>query len=83
MPEAKPRDTKIPKVLLLLVNDTRIMLVPKAILRDTNSIFYYYIYSANIPNHLLLFIGMLVSLGFASGTKYSLGIITTLDNIQS
>ena len=28
-------------------------------------------------------LGNLVSLGFASGTKYTLGIITTLDNSQS
>ena len=38
MPEAKPRDTNVPRVLLLLVNDNQIMLVPKAKPRDTNSI---------------------------------------------
>ena len=54
MPEAKPRDTNVPRVLLLLVNDNQIMLVPKAKPRDTNSIFNYYFYSENMPNHLLI-----------------------------
>ena len=54
VPEAKPRDTNIPRILLLLVNDTRIMLVHKAKPGDTKSIFYYYFYSANVPNHLLI-----------------------------
>ena len=54
VPEVKPRDTNIPRVLLLLVNDTRIMLVPKAKPRDTNSIFYYYFHSENVPYHLLI-----------------------------
>ena len=54
VPEAKPRDTNIPRVLILLVNDTQIMLVPKVKTRDTNSISYYYFYSSNVPNHLLI-----------------------------
>ena len=54
MPEAKPRDTNIPRVLLLLVNDSPNLLVPKAMLRNTNNISYYYFYSANVPNHLLI-----------------------------
>ena len=41
--------------LMLLVNDPPSMLVPKAKPRDTNSIFYYYLYSVNVPNHLLMF----------------------------
>ena len=35
-PEAKSRDSNIPRVLFLLVNDTRILLVPEAKPRDTN-----------------------------------------------
>ena len=54
VPEAKPRDTNIPRVLLLLVNDSPNLLVPKAKPRNTNNIFYYYFYSANVPNHLLM-----------------------------
>ena len=42
-------------VLLLLVNDFPNSLVPKAKSRDTNSIFYYYLYSVNVPNHLLIY----------------------------
>ena len=53
VPEAKPRDTNIPRVLLLLVNDSPNLLVPKAKVRDTNNN-YYYFYSANVPNHLLM-----------------------------
>ena len=54
MPEAKPRDTNVPRVLLLLVNDSPNVLVPKAKPRNTNNISYYYYYSANVPNHLLM-----------------------------
>ena len=54
VPEAKPRDTNIPRVLLLLVNDSPNLLVPKAKPRNTNNISYYYFYSANVPNHLLM-----------------------------
>ena len=54
VPEAKPRDTKLPRVLLLLVNDSSNLLVPKAKPRNTNIISYYYFYSANVPNHLLM-----------------------------
>ena len=53
MPYAKPRDTNMPRLLLLLANDPPNLLVPKAKLRDTNSISYY-LYSANVPNHLLM-----------------------------
>jgi len=53
-PEAKPRDSNIPRVLLLLVNDPPNLLVPKAKPRETNNIFYNYFYSANVPNHLLI-----------------------------
>ena len=53
MPEAKPRDTNLPRVLLLLVNDSPNLLVPKAKPRNTNNISYYYSYSANMPNHLI------------------------------
>ena len=56
VPEAKLRDTDIPRVLLLLVNDSPSLLVPKAKRRDTNSIFYYYFYSVNEPNHLSIVI---------------------------
>ena len=55
VPEAKPRDTNIPRVLLLLVNDPLNLLVPKAKPRNTNNITYYYFYSVNVPNHLLIF----------------------------
>ena len=45
--------------LLLLVNDSPNLLVPKAKPRDTNIISYYYFYSENLINHLLmLFCGM-------------------------
>ena len=54
VPEAKPRDTNVPRVLLLLVNDSPILLVPKAKPRNTNNISYYYFYSENMPNHLLM-----------------------------
>ena len=40
---------------MLLVNDPPSMLVPKTKQRDTNSIFYYYLYSVNVPNHLLIY----------------------------
>ena len=54
MPEAKLRDTNVPRVLLLLVNDSSNLLVPKAKPRNPNNIYYYYLYSANVPNHLLM-----------------------------
>ena len=54
MPEAKPRDTNVPRVLLLLVNDSPMLLVPKAKPRNTKNISYYYFYSAIVPNHLLM-----------------------------
>lgn len=54
MPEAKPRDTNIPRVLLLLVNDSFNLLVLKAKPRNANDISYYYLYSVNLPNHLLM-----------------------------
>ena len=54
MPEANPRDTNVPRVLLLLVNDSPDLLVPKAKSRNTNNISSYYFYSANMPNHLLM-----------------------------
>ena len=54
VPEAKPRDTNIPRVLLLLVNDSPNLLVPKVKPRNTNSISNNYLYSANMPNHLLM-----------------------------
>ena len=56
VPEAKPRDTNVPRVLLLLVNDSPNLLVLKAKLSDTNNISYYYFYIANVPNHLLMLI---------------------------
>ena len=52
--EEKQRDYNIPRVLLILVNDTWILLVPKAKPRDTKSISYYYFYPAKILNHLLI-----------------------------
>ena len=54
VPEAKPRDTNIARVLLLLVNDSLNLLVPKAKPRNTNTISYYYFYSANVAYHLLM-----------------------------
>ena len=54
MPEAKPRDANVTRVLLLLVNDSPNLLVPKAKLRNNNYNSYYYLYSANMPNHLLM-----------------------------
>ena len=54
MPEAKPRDTNIPRVLFLLVNDSPNLLLPKTKPRNTNNISYYYFYSANVPSHLLI-----------------------------
>ena len=56
VPEAKQRDNNIPRVLLLLVNDSPNLLVPKAKPRNTKNISYYYYYSTNMPNHLLMFI---------------------------
>ena len=63
MPEAKPRDTKLPRVLLLLVSDSSNLLVPKAKPSNNNNIFYYYFYSANMPNDLLMSNRALVSDG--------------------
>ena len=54
VPEAMPRDTNIPRVLLLLVNDSPTLLVPKAKPRNTNNISQYYFYSENVPNHSLM-----------------------------
>ena len=54
MPEAKPRDTNVPRVLLLLVNDSPNLLVPKAKPRNTNNIYYHYLFSTNVPNYLLM-----------------------------
>ena len=48
-------DTNILRVLLLLVNDSPNLLMPKAKPRNTNNISYYYFYSANMPNHLLIY----------------------------
>ena len=53
-PEVKPRDSNIPRVLLLLVNDPPNLLVPKAKPKDTKIISYYYFYSESVPNHLLM-----------------------------
>ena len=39
VPETKPRDTNVPRVLLLLVNDSPNLLVPKAKPRNTNNMF--------------------------------------------
>ena len=50
VPEAKPKDTNIPRVLLLLVHDSPNWLVPTANPRNTNNISYNYFYSANVPN---------------------------------
>ena len=54
-PEVQPRDSDIPRILLPLVNDSPNLLVSKTKLRDSNSYSYYYFYSENIPNHLLIF----------------------------
>ena len=48
-------DNNVPRVLLLLVNDSPNLLVPKAKSRNTNNISYYYLYSENVPNHLLIY----------------------------
>ena len=37
-----------------LVSNAPNLLVPKAKPRNTNNISYYYLYSANVPNHLLI-----------------------------
>ena len=37
-----------------LVSNAPNLLVPKAKPRNTNNISYYYVYSANVPNHLLI-----------------------------
>ena len=66
VPKAKPRDTNIPRVLLLLVNDSPNLLVPKAKPRNTNNISYYYLYSANMPNHLLMTINTMTMLHYVS-----------------
>ena len=47
----RPRDSKIQRVLLLLVNDPSDML-PIEKQRDANSISYYYLYSEDVSNHL-------------------------------
>ena len=54
VPEVKPRDINIPRVLLLLVNGPPNLLVPKEKPRDTNSISYFYFYSATEPYYLLM-----------------------------
>ena len=53
-PEAKPRYSNVPRVLFLLVNVARILLMAKAKLRDNNSISSYYLYSSKITNKLLM-----------------------------
>ena len=50
--------------LMLLANDPPSMLVPKTKPRDTNSIFYYYLYSVNVLNHLLIAIKLQISKHF-------------------
>ena len=54
MPEAKPRDTNIPRVLSPLDNSLLILLVPEAKPRDANNISFYHFYVANIPHHCLM-----------------------------
>ena len=56
MPEAKPRDTNMPRVLSLLDNDKSTLLVPEAKPRDTNNIFFYYFYVAYVLDHYLIVI---------------------------
>ena len=46
MPEAKPRDTNMPRVLSLLDNDESTLLVPEAKPRDTNNMLFYHFYVA-------------------------------------
>ena len=53
-PETKPRYSNVPRVLFLLVNVARILLMAKAKLRDNNSISSYYLYSSKITNNLLM-----------------------------
>ena len=42
VPEVKSRDTNVPRVLLLLVNDSHSLLVPKVKPRNTSDISYFY-----------------------------------------
>ena len=68
---AKLRDSKLPRVLLLLVNDFPNVLVPKGKQRNTNNNSYYYFYSANMPNHLLIDNNTtrhIITLNFISGS---------------
>ena len=51
--EAKQRDFNIPRVLLLLVNDTWILLVTKANWRILTVFLKTYLYYANVHNYLL------------------------------
>ena len=44
MPEAKPRDTNMPRVLSLLDNDESTLLVPEAKPRDINNLLFEIIY---------------------------------------
>jgi len=55
VPEAKPRDTNVPRVLFLLVNDSPNLLVLMAKPKNTNNSSYNYLYSKNVPNHLLMY----------------------------
>ena len=43
MPEVKPTDTNMPKILSLIDNDKSILLVPEAKPRDTNNMFFFII----------------------------------------
>ena len=62
VPEARPRDTNIPRVLVLLLNESPKMLIPKVKPRNTNNISYYYFYSANMHNHLLMYYSDMIAL---------------------
>ena len=52
MPEAKPRDTNMPRVLSLLDNDKSTLLVPEAKPRDTNNMLFYNFYVAYVLESL-------------------------------
>ena len=52
MPEAKPRDTNMPRVLSLLDNDKSTLLVPEAKPRDTNNMLFYHFFVAYVLESL-------------------------------
>ena len=68
---------------MLLANDPPSMLVPKAKPRDNNSIFYYYFYSVNLPNNLLMPVNLDLSMANNQGSSSYFHAITRMAELYS